>query len=257
MPRWKRALVTGASSGIGEAISRQLASEGTTLVLVARNTERLEALAAELPVDAEVLTADLADAAALASVAARIEQTDDPIDLVVNNAGLGFTGEFADLDYEKEQRVLDVNVGALHRLSHAAAVALPLRGDGAILNIASVAAFLPSARSATYAATKSFVTTFSEGLHQELEPKGVTVTVACPGFTRTEFQDRAEYDASDIPDRLWQDAATVARISLDAVAKGKARVITGPLNKVGAGIFKVLPVGVMRPISRRAAGGDQ
>ncbi len=257
MSRWNRALVTGASSGIGEAIARQLASEGTALVLVARSTDLLEALAAELPVDVEVLTADLADETSVGRVAARIEQAADAVDLVVNNAGLGFIGDFAELDYAKEKRVLDVNVGALHRLSHAAAGTFTARGGGAILNIASVAAFLPAARSATYAATKSFVTTFSEGLHQELEPKGVTVTVSCPGFTRTEFQDRADYDASDIPDRLWQDAATVARLSLDATAKGRARVITGGLNKIGAGIFKVLPVGIMRPISRRAAGSDR
>jgi hypothetical protein len=181
MSRWNRALVTGASSGICAAIARRLAADGTALVVVARDTGRLRTLADELPVPVEVLTADLADAADLERVAHRLSATDSPIDLLVNNAGLGFSGNFIELPYEREQAVVAVNVVAVHRLSRAAAAAMAGAGTGAIVNIASVAGYLPAAGSATYAATKAFVNSFSESLHQELRSRGVTVTCVCPG----------------------------------------------------------------------------
>ncbi|MEZ5245798.1 MAG: SDR family oxidoreductase [Acidimicrobiales bacterium] len=250
MPRWNRALVTGASSGIGAAIARQLATDGTRLVVVARDRNRLEALAAEAGVDTEVLVADLSDPADVAMVAARLGATDEPIDLLVNNAGLGFTGRFAELDPARERGVVAVNVVALHELSHAAAVAMSAAGTGGILNIASVAGYLPSASGATYAATKAFVNSFSESLHQDLRDTGVVVTVACPGYTRTEFHARADIDQREIPKFLWQDAETVAADALAAVAAGKARVVPGVLNKVAVGLLKAAPLRLLRRINR-------
>jgi short-subunit dehydrogenase len=250
MPRWNRALVTGASSGIGAAIARQLAADGTELVVVARDRLRLDALAAEVEVDTEVLVADLSDSADVAVVAARLGATDEPIDLLVNNAGLGFTGRFAELDPARERDVVAVNVLALHELSHAAAVAMSAAGTGGILNIASVAGYLPSAGGATYAATKAFVNSFSESLHQDLRDAGVVVTVSCPGYTRTEFHTRADIDPREIPKFLWQDAETVAADSLAAVAGGRARVVPGMLNKVAVGLLKIAPLRLVRRLSR-------
>ena len=156
MPRWNRALVTGASSGIGAAIARQLAADGVELVVVARDTGRLQALADELAVDVEVLAADLTQPADVERVAERLTATDAPVDLLVNNAGFGFVGRFTDLPYDKEHAVVAVNVVAVHRLSQAAAIAMTGAGGGAIVNIASVVGYLPAAGSATYAATKAF-----------------------------------------------------------------------------------------------------
>jgi short-subunit dehydrogenase len=250
MPRWNRALVTGASSGIGAAIARQLAADGTELVVVARDRSRLEALAAVVDVATEVLVADLSDAADVAAVAARLGSADDPIDLLVNNAGLGFTGRFAELDHGRERDVVAVNVLALHELSHAAAVAMSAAGTGGILNIASVAGYLPSAGGATYAATKAFVNSLSESLHQDLRDAGVIVTVSCPGYTRTEFHARAAIDSSEIPKFLWQDAETVAAESLAAVGAGRARVVPGALNKFAVGFLKVAPLRLVRRLDR-------
>jgi short-subunit dehydrogenase len=251
MPRWNRALVTGASSGIGAAIARQLADDGTDLVVVARDRARLDELAADAGVDVEVLGADLSIRDDVAGVAARRRAEERPVDLLVNNAGLGFTGRFADLDYERERGVVAVNVLALHELSHAAAVAMSTAGRGGILNIASVAGYWPSKSGATYAATKAFVNSFSESLHQDLADAGVTVTASCPGFTRTEFQDRAEMDSSDIPGFLWQDAETVAAHALAAVSEGRARVVPGVLNKMGVALLKVAPLRLVRRVNVR------
>lgn len=251
MPRWNRALVTGASSGIGAAIARRLAADGTALVVVARDRERLEALAAAVGVPTEVLVADLADPADLARVAARLGVAAEPIDLLVNNAGLGYSGRFAELDLGRERNVIAVNVTALHELSHAAAVAMTAAGRGGILNIASVAGYWPSPGGATYAATKAFVNSFSESLHQDLASAGVTVTVSCPGFTRSEFHERAGMDMQSSPRLLWQDADTVAAHALDAVAAGRARVVPGPLNKLAVGVLKVAPLALVRRLGLR------
>ncbi|MDG2028666.1 MAG: SDR family oxidoreductase [Acidimicrobiales bacterium] len=252
MTRWRRALVTGASSGIGAAITRQLASEGTALVIVARDTRRLDALAAELGGDIEVLTADLSTADGVTAVADRLTEVERPVDLLVNNAGFGFQGPYASLDYEAEQRVVDVNAGALHHLCHAAAGSMTDAGSGAILNVASVAAFIPSGSNATYAATKAFVTSFSESLHMDLSSVGVTVTASCPGFTRTEFAERAGFDASSVPKVFWQSAEAVARHALDATEKGKARAVPGALNKIGVFLFTHAP----RILVRKAGSID-
>ena len=248
-PRWKRALVTGASSGIGEAMARQLAAAGTGLVVVARDEARLRALASELGEDrVEVLVADLADAAALARVEACLG-ADPAIDLLVNNAGFGFTGAFVELDIERECAVLAVNVEAVMRLSYAAGAAMRPRGHGGILNVSSIAGEVPSPSNATYGATKAFVTRFSEALHLELRDSGVHVSALLPGFTRTEFQTRAEYDTSKIPAMLWDDADTVARIGLAGVDRNKPVVVPTAKYRSAVALNKLAPAVLSRRLS--------
>lgn len=257
LDRWHRALVTGASSGIGDAFARLLAAQGTNLVVVARNADRLASLAEELRrgtdgrdgVDVEVLPADLADRDQLQAVADRLLAEDNPIDLLINNAGFGFTGDFIDLDPEVEVSVVDVNVSAMQRLAHAAGSAMSGRGRGGILNVSSIAGFGPSPKSATYAASKAFVTSFSEAIHMELGPHGVVVTCLCPGLTRTEFQERANYDAGGIPAALWQEADTVAEAGLQGLAAGKAVVVPGGQNKLFRAVLKVTPSAVVRKLA--------
>jgi len=142
-----------------------------------------------------------------------------------------------------------VNITALMHLSHAAGVTMKQRGHGGILNVSSVAGFLPAPESSTYAATKAFVTSFSQSLHAELAPAGVHVSCLCPGFTRTEFQDRADYDAGNIPDKLWQSADEVAEAGLQAVARNKAVEIPGLHNKVAASALKLTPASLLRKAS--------
>jgi len=242
MPRWNRALVTGASSGIGDAIARQLAADGTDLVIVARDVERLRSLADQLTDrDVEVLSADLGDREQLASVESRLGDDDKPIDLLVNNAGFGFSGDFVDLDLERETSVIEVNIIALTRLAHAAGSAMARRGHGGIINTASIAGLVPSPGTATYGASKAFVVSFGQSLNQELSPRGVKVSTICPGFTRTEFQTRAEYDSSGVPAFLWQSADEVAAAALAGIDRGTPRVVPGLLNKAAANTAKLLP----------------
>jgi short-subunit dehydrogenase len=239
-------LVTGASSGIGREIARQLAGEGTELVAVARDEQRLDELAAEVDVECEVLVADLANVGGVSRVEDRLRDVSAPIDLLVNNAGFGHQGSFHELDLEREAAVIDVNIVALHRLSHVAASTMVTAGRGGILNVSSMAGFVGAPGTATYAATKAFVTSFSEAIHAELEPLGVHVTVLCPGFTRTEFQDRADYDTTNLPDFVWQSADEVATAGLRGVAANRAVVVPGAKNKIGAGLINVLPGAVRR-----------
>jgi len=181
------ALVTGASAGIGEQLARQLAQRGHDLVLVARDRERLEALAkdveAEFGAQCEVLSADLTVPAELATVEARARD----VDVLVNNAGFGSFGRFDQLDIDVESREINLNVLALVRLTHAAAGGMTQRGHGGILNVSSLAGHQPGPLNATYSATKAFVTSFTQAVHEELKGTGVAVTALCPGFTHTEF----------------------------------------------------------------------
>ncbi len=242
--------MTGASSGIGWETSLLLASEGTELVVVARDRERLEKLASLVNVPCEVLVADLGNAAQLASVEARL-RAEPSIDLLVNNAGFGFSGRFDQMDIDRETSVIAVNVTAVMRLSHAAAASMVGRGGRrSILNVSSLAGFIPAASSATYGATKAFVTSFSQAMHEELKAEGIAVTALCPGFTRTEFQQRANAltEAGKIPDRLWQSAVDVARAGLEGVAANKAIVVPGVHNKAAASLASALPKGALRRI---------
>jgi short-subunit dehydrogenase len=261
---WKRALVTGASSGIGEAAARRLAGAGTSLVLVARDQGRLEGLAGELDhhpgVDVEVLAADLADPHQLRAVEHRLLAEADPVDLLVNCAGFGTHGPFRGLPVDAEEAEVRVNVVAVLRLAHAAAAGLRRRaGDGprehpigAILNVASIAAFQPTPTMATYAASKSFVLSFSQSLHEELRDEGVVVTCLCPGFTRTRFQERAAYDRP-VPRPLWMTADQVAAAGLAAVAAGRTVVVPGaPYKALHVGT-RLLPARTLRWLAARVS----
>jgi len=229
-PTWSTALVTGASSGIGDAIARQLAAEGTDLVVVARDEARLDKLAAELEdvhgVAVEVLAADLSAPVSRNAVERRLGDRDRPVDLLVNNAGFGTNGAFHELAVDREEQEVQVNVLALLRLSSAALGPMVARGSGAVLNIASIGGLYPIPGNATYGATKAFVCSFSDALHEEVKGTGVTVTAALPGFTRTEFQERSNWDGqSGIPELAWLTADEVARTSLDGARAGRARVV--------------------------------
>lgn len=254
---WQRALVTGASSGIGEAMARQLGAAGTALVLVARSADRLEAVADDIraanDVAVEVLPADLADPAGLAVVEARVAAAEDPVDLLVNNAGYGFEGRFGEIPVDDEDAEIRVNVIALMRLTHAAVRRLTGAGQrGSVLNVASVAGFQPAAGSANYSATKAYVLTFSQSVHEESASRGVNVTALCPGLTRTEFQDRGGYEIG-VPGAFWQSADEVARSGLDAAARGRPVEVTGWHNKVLTTSVRKLPMGVVRWASSQVA----
>ena len=247
-----RALITGASGGIGEAFARQLAKRGHDVVLVARRRERLEDLAAQLAeahgVEAEVIEADLSEDSAVASVEERLRRGD--IDLLVNGAGFGTRGEFAVLPLARELEELDVNVRALMRLTHAALGPMVERGRGAVINVASTGAFQPVPYMATYAATKAFVLHFSEGLHEEVKGKGVTVTCLCPGPVRTDFQRVAGVNDRQVPAIAWVSVDRVVEAALKAVAARRAIVMPGLLNRVTTGAVKLMP----RFAARRIAG---
>ncbi len=253
---WKRALITGASAGIGEAFARRLAAQGTDLVLVARRTDRLQRLATELStmeVDVEVLGADLGRRDDLDAVVDRLRAHSQPVDLLVNNAGFGTVGDFLDQDPDREGSMIDVNIGAVHRLAHAAGTAMADRGGEGILNVSSIAGFNPSPRSATYGATKAFVTSFSEALAVELGPQGVVVCCLCPGLTRTEFQEKADYRPSVLPGFFWQSADEVAAAGLEGIAAGKVRVVPGLHNRLAVGLARAVPDGMVRQVAKTLA----
>jgi len=252
---WTTALVTGASSGIGDRIARRLAAGGTQLVVVARDKGRLDALAKELAeqhaVDVEVLAADLADPTGVALVEDRLRDGKRAIDLLVNNAGFGANGDFVEVETDRLVGMIDVNVTAVVRLTRAALPGMIERGDGYVLNISSMASLQPSPGFSVYGATKAFVTAFTESLHEELRGTGVHATAVCPGFTSTEFQERAGYsERGGLPGFLWQSADAVASEALVAAAKGRAVVVTGTVNKVTAGVSGPVP----RSLKRRVVG---
>ena len=252
--RWQRALVTGASSGIGAELSSQLAAEGVDLVVVARDVDRLEGMAAALEdrwgVDVEVLPADLSSPVSRSAVERRLAAADQPIDLLVNNAGFGTSGPFTELPGAREEQQVQLNVLAVLRLCSAALPQMTGQGRGTILNIASVAGLYPSPGSATYAATKAFVCSFSDALHEELRGTPVSVTASLPGFTRTEFHQRSASTVS-VPGPVWLSAEQVARQSLDAAASGKARVVPGALYKAVTGVAAPVPPGPKRWVMGR------
>ena len=247
-------LITGASAGIGTAFASQLAARGDAVVLVARDGERLESLAKELGtrygVATEVIVADLTDPSQLATVEARLADRDQPVDVLVNNAGFGTNGRLHELDRDTEAREVNLNVVALVRLTHAALGPMVERGRGGVLNVSSLAGGQPTPGNATYGATKAFVSSFTQSVHEELRGTGVKITVVCPGFTRTEFQERAGIDSSKVPGFLWQSAEEVAAGALDALEHNRAVYVPGTLNRMTANMVSVLPDAV----TRRAAG---
>ena len=238
------ALVTGPTSGLGHEFAVQLARSGHDLVLVARNEARLETLAAELAsydASAEVVVADLGDRSQLDTVAARLADRSRPVDLLVNNAGFGHKDRFLDNDVEAEQGMLDVLVTAVMRLTHAALGPMVERGHGGIINVSSVASFLPRG---TYGAAKAWVTSFGEWAAVEYKPAGVTFTTLCPGFVVTEFHERL--GSQEGSGRMWMDASDVVRTALADHAKGKAISIPGTQYKAIVGVSRLVPTSVLQ-----------
>jgi short-subunit dehydrogenase len=242
------ALITGASSGIGEAMVRLLGEAGIPQVIVARRVERLEELAKGYS-NVEVLAADLTTAEGLDTVIQRL--TDNPVDLVVNNAGFGTSGEFHKLDPERMSDEIGLNVTALTLISRAALGVMVPAGRGYLLNVSSVASFQPARKLAVYAATKAYVTSLSESLHEEARGTGVHVTALCPGLTRTEFQSVSNTDSysTDFPAMVWMSATEVAEAGLRDVAKGDALSVPGAFNKMLAAASAVAPRTLTRRIS--------
>jgi uncharacterized protein len=248
------ALVTGASSGIGEALARRLARDGLHLGLVARRAERLEALAAELraahAIEVDVLPADLTRPGAVAALVEELGRRGLDVDWLVNNAGFGTVGLFHALPVERELEQIALNVEALVELTGRLLPPMVRRRRGAVMNVASIGAYTPSPHMATYTATKAFVLSFSEALAVELAGTGVRMLCVCPGVTRTEFQERANAETGHVPSFLQQSAEDVADEAVRAVGH-RSVVVNGLLNRVGVGLFKFVPHALL---TRAAAG---
>lgn len=245
------ALITGASAGLGLEFAWQLATARHDVVLVARDTERLERLARQLHaaagVHAEVLTADLGDRAQVEIVAERLADTERPVGLLVNNAGHALRRRFLDSEIADQEAALDVMVRAVLVLSHAAARAMTARGRGAILNVSSLAAEMAMG---PYSAHKAWVRTFTEGLAVELAGTGVTATALCPGYVHTEFHERGGIDMSRFPDFVWLNADHVVSTALADVRRG-AVISTPSLRYAIAGqVARLMPRSVIRAISQ-------
>ena len=252
MPRWPLALVTGASSGIGRAIAVQLAADGSDLIVVARRRDRLEALAEELRaahgVTVDVVVADVTDPDQLAALEERLRTGSPSVDLLVNNAGAGGQGAFAELPLDRQEAQIRLNVLAPVRLTHAALQPMLARGRGGVLNVSSIAGLQPMPRVANYAATKAYLSSFSHAVHEEVRHQGVTVTNLLPGFTRTEFHEAADINRSVVPGLAWMRADTVARKGLRAVARGRAQCVPGLGYLVLTGISALTPWSVSRRV---------
>ena len=245
------ALISGATAGIGAEFARQLATRGDDLVLVARDEARLSSFADELTarhrVRCEVLVADLTDRQQLSLVEGRLRDDTRPIDLLVNNAGFTVNQGFLGGDLDAEQQMLDVLVTAVMRLTHAAIPGMVGRGTGGVINVSSVAGFIAGG---TYSAAKSYATVFSESVDRQLSGTGVHVMALCPGFTHTEFHERAAIDMSDLPDWMWLDAPALVTAALADFGRGKAVSIPGAQYKTLMTVARYAP----RPLVRRASG---
>lgn len=245
----KVALVTGASAGLGEIFARRLAAAGHRLVLVARREDRLHALAREIG-NSRVLPVDLSDKAAASRIADDCKAAGEEVDLLVNNAGFGLAGRFVTMDAGQVRAMIDLNCGALADLCRAFAPAMVERRSGGIINVASTASFQPGPGMAVYFATKAFVLSFSEALHEELKPAGVSVSALCPGPTETEFGAVAGFEPKGAFEKFGMQAEPVVDAGLAGLKRNQAVVVPGVANKIGAQASRFLP----RALIRKAAG---
>ena len=251
----RSALITGASSGIGAAFANKLAARGCDLVLVARRKERLEQLCDELvtahAIRADAYVADLADVQATEALADRIAEIAD-LELLINSAGFGTMGHFADADVERQLDMIRVHVLAAVRLSRAALPSMIRRESGGIVNVSSIGSWLPCAGNVQYAATKSYLNAFSEGLQDELRGTGVRVQALCPSFTYTEFHDAGgmqEFDRSQVAKWMWMSADDVVDYSLKKLTGRRTIVIPGWKNRV---LARIMQTRILQPIVRAA-----
>jgi uncharacterized protein len=244
-------LVTGASSGIGAAFARRLATEGSALVLVARDASRLEATAAQLRarygVAVESLAADLGTDAGCGTVEARLRDGGTPVDLLVNNAGMGVNGRFWEVPKERQEQMLRLNCLAVLRLTHAVLPGMIERGRGDVINVSSMAGLAPTGRGA-YGASKAWVIAFSEAMATELAGTGVQVSAVCPGFTHTEFHDRAGLNMSRVPEAFWLKADDVVAAGLRDHRRGRLVSVPGAQYKTMAVLTRIVPRAAVRRV---------
>ena len=227
--------MTGASSGIGIEVARELARRGYAVTLVARREDRLRELAEELGNGAQAHACDVTDPHARKGLAEALAARGTQVSILVNNAGFSTSGPFANSDRERELDMIRTNIEAVVDFCALFVPGMAERGSGAVLNLASTASFQPLPMQAGYAATKAFVLSFSESLHAELKPQGVTVTALCPGPVKTEFADVAEIPgAESMPDVFWAKPDQVAQAGVKGLERGKRVVIPGVLNRAGA-----------------------
>ncbi|PRH76736.1 short-chain dehydrogenase [Streptomyces solincola] len=247
------ALITGATAGIGAAFARRLAADGHDLVLVARDTARLREQATELHdrhgIEAQVLTADLATEEGISAVERRLGDPKRPVDLLVNNAGFGNKGRFLDVSMDDELRMLKVHCEAVLRLTSAACAAMRGRGRGGVVNVASVAAFVPRG---TYGASKSWVVQFTQGVARDLAGSGVRLMALCPGFVRTEFHERAGMGTDNIPGWMWLDVDKLVAAAMADLARGRTVSTPDPRYKALMGVVKLAPRALLGGFSSRA-----
>jgi short-subunit dehydrogenase len=248
----RRALVTGATSGIGNAFAKELARRGYDLVIVARTTERLETLATQLSgkhrVEVDVVTADLTSPDGVRAAVNKLTDTARPVDLLVNNAGASLAGWFGTTDITDEDRQLDLLVRAPMHLMDAAIKTMAGRGGGRIINVSSVAAFTPRG---VYSAHKAWLLNLSRWADVHYADVNISVQALCPGFVRTDFHQRGEMDVSGIPKWMWLKADKVVRTSLKDLDKGKAVSIPSFRYKVLATLAQYLPKGFVTRIAKR------
>ncbi|WJV46747.1 SDR family NAD(P)-dependent oxidoreductase [Streptomyces flavofungini] len=246
------ALITGSTAGIGAAFARRLASDGHNLVLVARDTKRLREQATELHdrhgIEAEVLTADLATEDGITAVEERLARRRDGVDLLVNNAGFGNKGRYLEVPLADELTMLKVHCEAVLRLTSAATAAMRERGRGGVVNVASVAAFVPRG---TYGASKAWVVQFTQGAAKDLAGSGVRLMALCPGFVRTEFHERAGMGTDNIPKWMWLDADKLVAAALADLARGKSLSIPDPRYKTLMGLVKLTPRALLGGVTSR------
>ncbi|MFJ8002007.1 SDR family NAD(P)-dependent oxidoreductase [Streptomyces sp. NPDC096310] len=246
------ALITGSTAGIGAAFARRLAADGHNLVLVARDTERLRDQATELHdlhgIEAEVLTADLSTEAGIGAVEKRLSDAKHAVDLLVNNAGFANKGRFLDVPMADELTMLKVHCEAVLRLTSAAVGGMRTRGRGGVVNVASVAAFVPRG---TYGASKAWVVQFTQGVSRDLAGSGVRLMALCPGFVRTEFHDRAGMGTDNIPGWMWLDADKLVTAALADLARGKTVSVPDPRYKALMGVVKLTPRGLLGGVTSK------
>jgi short-subunit dehydrogenase len=247
------ALITGATAGIGAAFARRLAADGHDLVLVARDTDRLAEAAARLERDhkvaVEVLAADLATEEGIGAVERRLADDARPIGILVNNAGFGNRGGYLEVPLADELTMLKVHIEAVLRLTGAAVPGMRERGFGGVVNVASVAAFLPRG---TYGATKAWVVNFTQGVARDLGGSGVRLLALCPGFTRTEFHQRAGMGTGNIPRWAWLSAERVVDDALRDLARGRTLSVPGKRYKLAVAVARLLPAGSLGGMSSKA-----
>ena len=245
------ALITGGTAGIGKAFAAEFARSGYRLVLVARDADRLETVAGELrelgAAEVETLPADLSTEAGRTAVEARLRDGEQPVDFLVNNAGFGLGQAFTKSSIEDEETLLDVHVRATLRLTHAALPGMIQRGRGAVINVASVAAFAPRG---TYSAAKAWIVTFTESVAAEVRSSGVRAMALCPGFTHTEFHQRAQVSTNDIPGWMWLNADDVVKTALRDLRRGLPVSIPGAQYKALTAATRYVPRSITTRISR-------